>query len=334
MTTSLESILLLKEVSCLEKLYAVTDELERELITKLLQGKHLEIIETFDKTPLSYQKVFKSAAETGSSCINDVVRASCIEYLKISDETIKSKPFALLLLGITFLELYCQCNYTGPELSNVNRAKYELSTNKHVLNELECDGYYPYQSADMPQFLLIARALLSFTAVPLYKHWKEGISLDTDGNILIPSFSTEELDAEFQELVKNFSTQLRSSNWWHARAVTFHARLLQKQNFDSIPRLWEEAVSGYKIALAHYGGMPTSTNLIKADVTEICLASTLQRIFPGQTNLLGIDKVQTYAMMLQGNVWLEWGLTCNHFVFGDKVIFFTRMKRVTTLSNA
>lgn len=322
MTACFESVLILKDAHLLGFLQE-NDEWEKELIQKLLQGKHLEIIVAFNSTSLDYNKMFKENVDDVTVDFFDLIRNAGLSFLANQDTalTLKNKMFRLFLLGITYLELYCQCNYTGPELSNVEHVKYELSNNKNIINELECDGYYPYHSVEMPQFLLAARAILSLLAAPYQKHWKEGIHLDEDGKILIPSFPKEDLPTEQQELFALFQQEYHSFTWWHARACTFHVRLLQKQNYDAIPRLWTEVVQSTTSTLVYYGGMSASiTDLLKCDVTELCLASTLKRLFPSnQEGGLLIEQRQRYAMMLQGTIWLEWGLSCNHFVYGDRV---------------
>ena len=232
--------------------------------------------------------------------------------LALSDVSEKNSfpIFNLLVFGISCLELYCQANFTGPELSRqdtetIHAAADESKIHNISLQLLECDGHYPYPICQIPHTLLISRLILHTLAECDKKIWKEGFELDASGNII----RAQELD-ESASIFHESTRQFQSLSWWCARAAVVHARLLQDCRYETIPTLWNECKDLFAKALSAYGTFPR-INLPEKSTFEINGQPHEGEAYehhPPPTNIL-LAKLN-----------LEWGLCMHHFSFGDKVI--------------
>lgn len=228
-----------------------------------------------------------------------------------TDEAYDVLFFFYLELGSALIELYCQVNFCGPEFITKQREqllspRYESEV-KHALQGLECDGLYPFFSVDMPHLLLIARVLTSFLANPLRLSWKEGIKLDSNGIISLPLLPDTDPHYNFLSfLQQNCSAKSLTVQWWNARAVVLHARLLQKQTYEECPTLWYEACGSFQWIIERFCQCP-EVSLPKIDLTTLSLT-------PWKWN----DSLSSeQARELASKVLLEWGLACHHFAYGD-----------------
>jgi hypothetical protein len=209
----------------------------------LLQGKYLEII--LHNSFLSYQKLFqicsssKQPVEDISQLLSTVIQTAFLTSLRSAEFT----SFHCLVIGYAYYELFCQCNYTGPELSTQELSQLLpasdeissiISTNVH--KTLECDGIYPFRLSQLPHTLFISRILLRYLADPSRASWQQGIQLDMTGNIF-SKLSSQELDLKTIR-----STQFLGilKNWFSFRVCLCHTRLLQSQHYSKLPTLWKE----------------------------------------------------------------------------------------------
>jgi hypothetical protein len=248
------------------------------LVQDFLQGKYLSIVSSSPLSLVNFINICKrpDAIESITVLIQD--------YLEADVEKCSSRVFECLVLGFTYLELYCQMNYTGPELSDIdvqiltgdNDEALQLFDN--ALNLLECDGNYGFRISIMPYCLLIARVVLGYLADPSSASWKKGIYLDAEGNIL-----TYPGQYPLKRRVQSVLIGFKSRHWLSARAVVIHTRLLQIKSYENIPSLWKESNDRFKQVLVDY-----------------C----------NDTH----DKVS----VLKAMAYLEWGLCIHFFEFGDK----------------
>ena len=113
----------------------------------------------------------------------------------------ESRMQQVLLLGTAWLEVYCQENYTGPELnpaeltvvhgeptaaggseklSSDDEEALRAVLHSKCLQHLECDGVYAFGLCAVPHALLFARCLLRAVALPSRAPWKAGVSISKD----------------------------------------------------------------------------------------------------------------------------------------------------------
>jgi hypothetical protein len=204
------------------------------------------------------------------------------------------------------------------------------------VRELECDGTYAFRSIEIPQTLLIARVILSTLANPQEASWQEGIALDPTGGITKKVFVAKKTAPHAEETLAVERAVLHSVHWWSGRAAVVHLRLLQKNSYEDVPTLWREVQSRFQQALQTYNGLPESQNLVvattppkeyreegEAPVEEFSLVGLVPVVQYHVTSKLPADPcVSTWTIVqkqLAAQTWLEWGLCCLHFAYGDKV---------------
>ena len=184
-----------------------------------------------------------------------------------SDE-VYLRSFTCLILGISYLEIYCRVNYTGPELSLSECEVFGSQKEEQFsLTCLECDGIYPYSTILLPQTILIARIFLATIADYRKSLWNHGILLDDEGRALLSpasdicegcSKNTRCMDCGNTCLIKNTNDSgykvqlieqlnsvefLPSRYWWSARAAVLHGRMLTSNRHDQLPSLWVESMT-------------------------------------------------------------------------------------------
>lgn len=325
------------------------------LIQLILNGLHIKFfIET--------QGYDESLREMIVSCLNGILNSNEIRTMLLNylfDFPDKSKPnccrcLKLVVIGTLLLELYCQANYTGPELIpeevsilfGSNEAK-EAASFKCAIDSLECDGDYPFPNCTMPQLLYVSRCLLSIIAEPDECFWQDGVYLDSEG--LARKFRTfESRQSPFAQQTQKFeqieqipscekgnsllkqntllsdicSTCVPSRHWRHARASIIHLRLLQNQSHEHIPTLWKECSTSFSKSIAYFGKrmqvletVDQAKRFLEKDIHDYAaslVAQSNQRESKGELNLVYKDH------MLEGQLWLEWGLCQNFFQYKDK----------------
>ena len=146
MLNDLEIMLLMKTKSELVETL-VSEELPvniSESIKNILNGNYIKNIEA--GVPFHYQSM-------SSICDNeikpvDTIQRMILNYVCIgkSNRDCEHRLLSCLLLGISFLEIFLQINYTGPELqdSTLSTILSEKFSDRRALQLLECDGTYTY----------------------------------------------------------------------------------------------------------------------------------------------------------------------------------------------
>jgi hypothetical protein len=114
--------------------------------------------------------------------------------------------------------------------------------------------------------------------------------------------------------------------WWSARAAVVHLRLLQKQSYEDTPTLWQEVGEHFQYVLGDFASVPTDTVLTAIASPHAVAPEQMQGWGAGCSLAVPAHaphSVQTAWPQLQrqfaAQAWLEWGLCCLHFGFGDKV---------------
>lgn len=226
----------IKEIS-----YDTIDQQDAVTITRqLLEGKYLEMIH--NNKYIKYEELYE-ICKTSQTPYEDICRVvSGVINNSTSAVQAEMNCYQCFLLGYAYFELYCQCNYTGPELSPVEISHLTPDENtfntvtKNVLRNLECDGVYPFRLCQLPHALFIARSIMLYLADPSRASWQHGIHLDSSGKIL-PKLSQNELDLKTVRATKCLDIL---KNWLSFRLCVIHARLLQSQHYTKLPTLWKE----------------------------------------------------------------------------------------------
>jgi hypothetical protein len=333
---------ILSSVSCAEN---NSRENSVNLAVSLCNGSYLSLVQNVGSSELSVSALLSAVA--GNSTYTTINKA-IVSYVTadVENEVRFQRYFECLVVGIAYLELFCQVNYTGPELPP---NKLELFCSDTIaakcVEQLECDGTYAFRSVELPQSLLFARAILSSLSDPSAACWSSGIELDESGNIsrvaLTESQVTDRLTEE--------RSLMQSVSWWNVRTAVVHARLLQKHTSDTLPTLWKECQEGFhevlqafcgfsaeqdicstaKVSLAHgesdFAPVVATAGASSMDTVDaVCSsgkgnATWVASLSDAVNNSLNSKFWQSIEKQLISQAWLEWGLCCLHFEYGDKV---------------
>lgn len=319
-----------------------------EIAENVINGLYLKTINHFEGTRLekrlllSYCTSISDASENMRDAVETYIFDGDVEYRK-------SRLLDCLVLGVAYLEIFCQVNYTGPELPLASLNELD-DTNIHAIctQLLECDGTYAFGISEIPQALFIARSILSTIADPIRADWKHGIELNQDG-LINKSLRTGPVRGDINDLIKS----LPSIYWWNARATITHLRLLQRQTYDNVPTLWKECQDMYSKVLHTFCGINEKTCVTThslltsvenenetsesgpiAKVTVTITASCAQEPPPNLLQFIDVQQQKSDLVAVQEEIiaawhpihqrlaaqaWLEWGLCCQYFSFGDKV---------------
>jgi hypothetical protein len=295
-----------------------------ENVKAIIEGNHYNVIKSFDETEVALKHLLESCLSNEDAV--SLIQKSVVSYVMgnaaSSVDHKNLRLFECLVLGVSYFEIYCQANYTGPEMTNSFVEPFIGHDNIHKssIQQLECDGCYAFSIIFMPQTLLIARAILSVIADPLRLSWRNGIVLDVNGKILKSLTKDTVLAESFSDLI-----ELRSGAWWNARACLMHLRLLQKQSYDHIPTLWKEAQDMFRAVLTHFGGIDAQ-QLTDDDASLLTGAiytlhskgtTTVEQAIIKLEGDLSLGRAD--AVELGAQAWLEWGLCCHHFEHSDRV---------------
>ena len=278
----IEKHLLLKDNS---SLHHQTDSMPQKLLSKLSNLSQPTYITLMShEYAILLNSLIAFFNEHGN---DDRMKAFLINYIMtgLNDKEKLERAFDIFILGIFLLDVFCQANYTGPELSTVESNFFEMAASDNGslhslgLRLLECDGVYAFPICQLPQALFLSRIILSTLIEPDALNWQEGICLDTEGSVVRrvnegPNLNSIEM--------KKVTSCFQSLSWWNARAAVIHARLLQDVSWTELPSLWYECKGLFEDAISKYGNVDTSD-------------------------------------VLSAQVWLEWGLCMHHFDHGDKV---------------
>ena len=268
----------------------------RETAKKIMNGQYADAILSFPL--LAYDDLFDICMSGGD--VPDVIRRHMVSRLRqCQSPLVESCALECMLIGYAYYELYCQCNYTGPELSrhDTNRIVDDAvldSLNASALKCLESDGNYPFKGCQFPHLLLIARSILAAIADWTRGPWQRGIVLDPSGKIN-PYQNPDELDITCVRATK----ALRLRHWLSARAAMGHLRVLQRQRYTDNPTLFKECQDLYEAA--------------ESNVSDVSSSEWMQSVCQGACASL-VPK-----SMLMAQLHLEQGLCRHHFDYKDKV---------------
>eukprot|EP01038_Epipyxis_sp_PR26KG_P010586 gene10586-14221_t len=309
----------------------ITEEKYYSLINAISLGDYLHVLTSFEfsNTSLDKDKLLMICNQNEHEA-TFLLREAVLSYLSnnsISEyNEVVFKSLLCLILGISYMELFCQANYSGPELSsqaisNLISPTVVADTNelhKYCIQHLECDGNYAFSICEIPHCLLIARILLATIADPTHLTYKSGVKLNESGSITSKLDQTNDL-IFLSPLLNN---QLHSKYWWNARCSVLHLRALQDQSYEHNPTLWKETSDMFKFALAEFCSYDESL-----EVKPVELNST--KLLSSPNNYLAQSNI---SASLKAQLWIEWGLACHFFAYGDKgKQSFNRAKEVANL---
>jgi tetratricopeptide (TPR) repeat protein len=216
------------------------------MLLNLLHGEYLDVVASpRDHSNITIEALMEAC---GGTAPVDTISNVVISYVSggPSDSERERRATVCLTMGVAFLSLYIQTNFTGPELPGHVLAPLQVANadafHKHVLANLECDGEYTYADKHivLPHCLLLARVILRTLAFPHQPNW---VSLN----------GARRLDENSVMLMKSATSQLRCVHWSCARAAIFHLRALNVHSYEKLPSLWTEAEESFKLATASYG---------------------------------------------------------------------------------
>ena len=283
-----------------------------EMVNNVLEGKHLSNIklsqylrDLTEKIPTLGEllaEALMNILTTDENAPNEIRRVIiAFLFASVNDECAHSENIArdadevylrsstCLILGISYLEVYCRVNYTGPELSSSECDVFgSLKAEQSSLTCLECDGIYPYSTILLPQSLLLARVFLATIADYRRSLWTHGVILDNEGRALLPPAidicegccaKSQCADCSSRCLIKNISASgyktsmidklnnvdfLPSRFWWSARAAVLHCRMLTSNRHDQLPSLWVESTTMHCASIFMHDKQ--FRNIISADI--------------------------------------------------------------------
>ena len=208
----------------------------------LADGKYMQILSSQDRLVALVQQCESVAPEAQPDSQGLRLRKALLDYARQEVSSGRVEDYIQLeLIGIAALNLYLQCNYTGPALERDAIAPiypFKLSSNS-ILSELSVDGYWPCPVCHYPFFLLVARTLLqSLTPVVVADDGGDWTLATT-----IPTTKGQQ------------KLDLKSASIWSARAAVAHQRLLQGS--ETSFTLWNEVDATFCHAMKQYANEPT-----------------------------------------------------------------------------
>ena len=272
-----------------------------KVIDNIVIGNYIEVIlnSIIDLSPRVLLKTLLNNDTTSTSNSDfidgtDSISILVVEYINKTSDKLECfyRSFECLLLGIAYLELYCQQNYTGPEVAdsiidNITIIDNDNTTKLHnrCIHLLECDGEYVFNICQIPQALILARVILATLFSPHKANWRHGIMIDSNGSIS-RKMSSNRPNTNVIDSCK----LLKSCSWWSARSTVVHSRTMQSRHYDKLPTLWKECQESFAVSLETYGEYKKHH----------------------QHHLKNIH------IIIEAIIWMEWGL-CNHyFDYKDK----------------
>lgn len=188
---------------------------------------------------LQQQEDLKKIAEFSAADGN--IRETLIGYALGAMKSASLEDLIKLeIVGIAALNLFLQCNYTGPALEKeiLERIYPRALANNLVLAELAVDGYWPCPVCQHPYFLLAARTIL--LSLSMVREENE------DWTVAIRSPDKSRSSSK---------SSLSSAVIWSARAAVAHERLMQGP--ESSITLWREVDTSFDLALKKFSSVPS-----------------------------------------------------------------------------
>lgn len=301
---NVDRFLLLRDTESLLNLHKLATNVDSaesdviEMALQVLQGNHINLLSccTNPASALSTLKHQLLSACLLEMDVVDTMRRITLEFIEKGGSLLEKECRALqcLILAAGFLEIFCQSNYTGPELSPASISQLFIdpddsqtrNLHSHAVRVLECDGEWVYTMCELPHTLLLSRAIMLALAAPTRASWEHGISLSIDG-VVSAADSKIKFTKRYPKACR-CAASLDSLMWRSARVTTIHARLLPNLTYDKIPTLWKECTDYFSAA-----GV-------------------------GVARMLGTDVSLRGGRMLLSQLSLERGLCQHHFNFDDK----------------
>lgn len=263
---------------------------------KILEGNHLDVIFDEDWGPLDLPTLMRALTKSPDD-LREVIISYILDQTDENDEN--AAIVHLLVLGLSYFEVFLQMNYTGPELppgklsrlasygclSDDDTDKIEL----RWLTILECDGQYPFPKIQIPHLLIISRVIFATLANPQALLWRHGIILSVNGDISLPI--TEDSSASVLRNIISNRKLINSISIYAFRSAMIHVRLLQKQTYDQVPFLWKEC----------------------------------QTYLLSMTQTYRLDLVDDEDAIIRAQLLLECGLCYHHFNYKDKVVISSHL---------
>jgi hypothetical protein len=256
---------------------------------------------------------------TSTQPVEDL-RQAVIDAINSSNDTTSADLLALecLLIGYSYFELFCQANYTGPELSQADIAKLCCETNEptsplviNSLKALESDGNYPFKNCFLPHLLLVSRSILLYLADPIRASWQAGIHLNSVGDVLATP-SKAPIDLVSTRAIRDLTL---GRYWLNARVIIMHLRLLQKQSYTHNPTLYKEWCDMITLITQDI----ESFEDLSVEVSDSALTGLGGTITPQRVK--GHSSIPPSSALL-GMFLLEQGLGQHFFDYGDKVYIY------------
>ncbi|CAI5740216.1 unnamed protein product [Hyaloperonospora brassicae] len=228
--------------------------------------------------------------------------------------------YQVLYVGVAFLNMYVQANYTGPavetaklddvlglatRLVTCSTDSSDKKSHSDALVALQVDGESPFSICAYPQFLLVGRCLLDFVGNYAYNDWSvaalEIVRGQNDNevpdSVVEGPVKRQVSGGAAVRVLGELLGRIKSAAWWNARAAVAHERLLLSKQPSNT--LWFEARRGYIQTLA-------------------------------TSELFAVEKDTQYLL---ARAYVEWGLAQHHF---DKnkhgKATFARAKEVSGVS--
>ena len=192
----------------------------------ILQGEYLQLLYSHAPTPMRVAELIPLCQ---ADDVIDRITQRVWGYVQQGEEGVEERVLECMFLGFAYLELFCQLNYTGPELSDavlaplIGDAVSAPLIFEKSLAALECDGNYCFRICSIPQSLLVARVILSSLALPEEASWKQGVYLSLEGDILRPK-SRFRVHRQTLAVLK----YIRCPTWLNARAAVMHVRYVER----------------------------------------------------------------------------------------------------------
>ena len=290
-----------------------------EIAINILSGKFIHVVSKLFPASLQLDSLLDELINNAAAA-DSISRRVCA-YISTGDGDFARELRSLqcMLLGTACLELYCQMNYTGPELpdrdlrvlycSRPGEISQEIESSridlihKSAINSLECDGDVAFPICVIPQALFVARVLLAVVADPSRATWKHGIKLSATGHVR-KSLVTLLPDSRLLNSVQ----RLLSRHWRSARATVIHLRLLQKQSFEMMPTLWKECNDMFAATILSYGCVLLHSSVVSVNSIDEDSLAVVMACITAPVN----DAVLPLQRLVAAELWIEIGL-CHHF---------------------
>ncbi len=323
-----------RDVDALKELVGksqLNDEaLSHQIAIDILEGRHVNVVQNLAPESLRLNNLVKLLQDSDTKDTSTNIRNLVYKYISDSSSLGESEARmnVVLMLGTALLELYCQENYTGPELlpatlkllHGVNDNEqdgdddgdiYEKKLHERSLTLLECDGVYAFNLCKIPHTILLSRYFLSSVSLPNRCFWQSGIKLDkVTGKLMSIEYnrtnSNTSSDGDGIKLpyIHRANQLSKCCTWLSVRAAMIHSRMMHNISKDILPTMYLEIHDCYNITsesykLDYYTDLATTTNVTITNENE-------------NEN----EDETIYKLITQ--IYLEKGLYHHHYEYKDK----------------